>query len=175
MMDLAFILLISTSPVVPIEQKAAVEELSVTSTNRYYKPKQASITSCPIGCLCDQGEAMATSWSRGVPIVFWVGMTPGDSPIIRAEMPDAVHCFLATNNGNDTPRLLICRPGDTSNSAVWKASEFDDASPSLIAKQLMRLTRPIAMVQQVLPVTQIQYTNRYPMTLPAMTGSSGVA
>jgi hypothetical protein len=100
-------------------------------------------------------------------------MTPSDSPIIRAEMPDAVHCCLSSNNDDDTPRLIICRPGDARNGATWKAGEFDDDAADLIAKQIARLTRPVAMERQILPTIQIPYAEQYPMMQPVMVGSSG--
>lgn len=58
-------------------------------------------------CLDDVGAAMDLAAKDGKMLFIWVGMTCHDEPGLRAEFPDAVHCYADKVNDNGSPRLLV--------------------------------------------------------------------
>lgn len=100
----------------------------------------------------DYAAALKEAERSGKHLVLWVGMTCEERPALRKELAGAVHCHLATFDGDRTPRVVI-RGGDGINYA-WLRSAIDVRTAARIRDQWDRRPRAAIREETTTPAAQ---------------------
>lgn len=92
--------------------------------------------------LTNLDDACRTATRSGKPLVAWVGTRCREHPAVAAGLRDwAVHVHLSSNEGDDSPRLLLVDP--VTKTAVMKGSKFDDETPGRFKRAWEERPRPL--------------------------------
>jgi hypothetical protein len=86
-------------------------------------------------CFENQADAERVAKALNRPVIYWVGMCCVDSPEVRKQLPDVVHCHLKELNGSSMARVVF-----TSSDGLQQSLEKDsivncaECSASVIRK-----------------------------------------
>lgn len=94
----------NSPPVIPsIEQAKAA--LALAKAKRTREAEQARVKAEK--CFDNFADANEFALKTGKPLVLWVGMKCEESPDVRKQLPDVVHCHLNGYGGSDVARVVF--------------------------------------------------------------------
>lgn len=99
----------------------------------------------PPDCTDDLADAAKRAAKEKRPLFLWVGMTCVEAPAIRKAFPAAVHCHVAGNLGDTTPRLLV---GPGSDGRYWVFAK-DNLGKAATAETIRAVLTPAPAVRGI--------------------------
>lgn len=115
------------------QDKEAESRAALALAKAKREREQAKAKTVALACHSDYTVAAAEAARSKKPLVLWVGVKCSDIPELRKALSEAVHCHLAIQRGDDTPRIVI-QGGDGVEYYVRPERIADDTAAKIRQK-----------------------------------------